>query len=791
MSSLNPIPRSVRRQQVTAADAQAVFGPTNFKVWDVSDVRVRVKAGGVGSFITQSAGVTVALTGAAPSPVTITFDVGRAAGDVVRMEGARTAERSTDVTMAGTIRGAALEAELDKAVTILQEVRRDIDDALSGTIDGGSPVGVVTVPSPEGGMTLPSAATRANKLLGFNNAGDPVATTPAGLPTNLVTVPVAETGGIEIPAAAARANKLLAFDNAGAPIASAKPLAVVVPSPEAGMTLPASADRKGKVLGFNAGTGDPELVTLPAAVRAVTVPDPELGMLLPNAATRASKMLGFDSAGAPLAIAASAAMMFPARADAIAATIPAPVLVVYVAGYTVPGKGGGFYKKVTGQPAHAARFQTTADAAAANSVWWELYETEVNPYQVGAVGDGVTDDTTAMQNWAVAAGAIGAEGLVTKGVFLVPSGTVTLANNTIYRGVGETAIVRTNTVRTVPLFLAQNRTGTHVRDIRFEYTAAQTTFTDQCLAVAFFGCTRSSAFGNVVWGAFYMGIEDRTGNANEIVGNRLYGVVNRPISVKAFEADNGGSPAVNYNAKVLFNHISGISVASGAVINSPGGLNDRTWTAGQVMTNYGININDYNGPGKTNQVVEYLAAHNSIVSSKEQGIESGGRCYGTISNNAIAGVVNGYGVLVEVANSDSENDVSVLGNRIKQCQKGIYFSNDTVSSSDDLDYWIVQGNEVTSCTLTGIDVVDARYGILNGNKVRGCGGTGFNVQGNTRTVVAIIFSSNLAIGNGFGVVFNSSTDRCAFANNISYQNSGGNWSASGTNAALDGASITA
>lgn len=84
---------------------------------------------------------------------------------------------------------------------------------------------------------------------------------------------------------------------------------------------------------------------------------------------------------------------YETRAVAAAATITAPVVYFRTAGYVSAGDGGGaLYKRVVSEPSHAGKIQS------ADGAWWEISALEINPLMLGAVGDGVTDDTTAMQN---------------------------------------------------------------------------------------------------------------------------------------------------------------------------------------------------------------------------------------------------------------------------------------------------------------------------------------------------------------------------------------------------------
>jgi hypothetical protein len=131
MSIAYPIPRELRRADYVATAGQTVFGPTSFKAFDSLDVGVYVKPADSDIFVRQELGVAIDLTATAPATALITFDAGQASGATVRVQGERLHERQFDVTRAGTLVSASLERELDKQTVVLQEERRDINDALT------------------------------------------------------------------------------------------------------------------------------------------------------------------------------------------------------------------------------------------------------------------------------------------------------------------------------------------------------------------------------------------------------------------------------------------------------------------------------------------------------------------------------------------------------------------------------------------------------------------------------------------------------------------------------------
>ena len=84
------------------------------------------------------------------------------------------------------------------------------------------------------------------------------------------------------------------------------------------------------------------------------------------------------------------------RAAVASLSIPTPVAAIRTSGYATAGDGGhALYKRVGAEPSHAGK---VADASGA---WWELVpdnQGTVDARQFGAVFDGSTNDTTALQN---------------------------------------------------------------------------------------------------------------------------------------------------------------------------------------------------------------------------------------------------------------------------------------------------------------------------------------------------------------------------------------------------------
>lgn len=106
---------------------------------------------------------------------------------------------------------------------------------------------------------------------------------------------------------------------------------------------------------------------------------------------------------APLVNAALEMPLYATQAALALATVGSTVKRVRCLGYDDPkDSGGAEFRRVASVPAHTMRVRSTdrylpsGAEDALNGGWWEIGEAIQTPLQIGAVGDGVTDDNTAL-----------------------------------------------------------------------------------------------------------------------------------------------------------------------------------------------------------------------------------------------------------------------------------------------------------------------------------------------------------------------------------------------------------
>lgn len=150
-----PIPRQIRQSDIFLGNGGSVYSGFTFKIFDILDVEVWTKATGEVRF--SLAAVTVAKLAALPlDDFSVTFGANQPATTQIVVRSKRTSERSTGISKGTLIDLTALEKELSKQASVQEELRRDLDRAM--TVDFGEPS--LTIDDMPDGSVLMKEGTR-------------------------------------------------------------------------------------------------------------------------------------------------------------------------------------------------------------------------------------------------------------------------------------------------------------------------------------------------------------------------------------------------------------------------------------------------------------------------------------------------------------------------------------------------------------------------------------------------------------------------------------------------------
>jgi hypothetical protein len=172
--TLSLIPPDTRVRRFSCTGGETAF-PVSFPFFAASDLAVlRVRAG-VTSTLALGTDYTVSGAGD-PAGGTVTLTAAALAGDLVVIVSAQAVARTSEWTDGAALTARALNAEFARWWIALQQAEARYARALA-----------VPVIEPPGANELPPVAERANKVLGFNAAGEPVAVPGASLGGYLVS----------------------------------------------------------------------------------------------------------------------------------------------------------------------------------------------------------------------------------------------------------------------------------------------------------------------------------------------------------------------------------------------------------------------------------------------------------------------------------------------------------------------------------------------------------------------------------------------------------------------------
>jgi hypothetical protein len=131
-----PFPRSFRESEVLNGTGVSTYGPFGFKIFDPVDVKVYVKPDDQDLF-EEAPAIVTKVSNQPFDDFTVTFpaDLPPSTRFIVRSE--RLHERQIAVTKGGAISTDQLEKELSKQGTVLDELRRDLDQTVRTDYGGG------------------------------------------------------------------------------------------------------------------------------------------------------------------------------------------------------------------------------------------------------------------------------------------------------------------------------------------------------------------------------------------------------------------------------------------------------------------------------------------------------------------------------------------------------------------------------------------------------------------------------------------------------------------------------
>lgn len=174
-----PFDRSTRISSVlTGNGSTKVFGPSNFKVFSADDVEVWRKLPGESVFSIYN-GASIVLTGDAPATFHVIFPTAPVLNAKWFYKSRRLHERSTAIALANRLDLKALDAELTRLGTILQELYRDIGQAARSDPNLTAPTFVEAIA--EGSLIVggPSSSLKSgpsvSEIEGYRNAAQTAA----------------------------------------------------------------------------------------------------------------------------------------------------------------------------------------------------------------------------------------------------------------------------------------------------------------------------------------------------------------------------------------------------------------------------------------------------------------------------------------------------------------------------------------------------------------------------------------------------------------------------------------
>lgn len=311
----------------------------------------------------------------------------------------------------------------------------------------------------------------------------------------------------------------------------------------------------------------------------------------------------------------------------------------------------------------------------------------LSPLWYGAVCDGTTNDTTALQ--AAVTAAAGKVLLIPSSAGCVTHTTLQLSSNTVIKGTGrDTASIIGTTTGANPIFYMPGTSNVTIQDLACTGTDSATSWTASnygCAWVTAAGSSISninlinlklSGFNTTYW------IYANAGGAGTISNVTVRNLL---VSMTASDVPNDVTPTNDSNGIITLQSFTG---GNGQII--------------QPLISNNIIAADYACFGITTFGNHYKPRiENNIVSNI--GAQSTSHCTNSLAST------NAYGILVydDVADGNPPLNVSVIGNTIiNNLSAGIYFTGDGTAGHNAASFNSTQGSLIANNVISGQSAQD-------------------------------------------------------------------------------------
>lgn len=435
---------------------------------------------------------------------------------------------------------------------------------------------------------------------------------------------------------------------------------------------------------------------------------------------------------------------------------------------------------------------------------------DINPKWWGALGNGVNDDTVAIQATIDSAASSNVKAVIfTPGTYIVNApisepGTQSYSSAIVINKLNNCAIKGTTnvTIRAgtggagaadFALFRIQASTNIEIYDLKFEGDATVNHFRDGGsrsggIYITSFNIKQPSIDLDLTKNIHIHNIEcnDMGGFVKVLKRNETALPPQKPVYNITIENCTGYNSALKDNC-IGLNYTIGIKIRNNRFTNSPTAnpypslfidLSRGTEDA-EIAYNYGSNF--YYGMKSESANISVLGVtehrfsknisflHNELhqighPTNYTPGGPSGGECYGIKANsinvqligNRISGL-HGVGVTHGLATgiyltqiADNEIPIIVRDNIIERCKNGIIQSNFRISTIINNNSAIIESNEIRN--VTGVGIIAQARAVVQNNKIFNSRSYAISVQVADRTIIRSNFAYNCGTP-GTGVVF--------------------------------------